>query len=300
MLVATQIGCSGGQPDDMRRPNHLAFDVDGHLLVADPLRGRVIRLSTAGRLDRIVGRMGLGEDEFWGVQGLAGLPDGGFVVLDYRLRSLADQTDLFAELKLHDRRGRVRKRFELVRRGLTGEGYHEGIAVLPDGFAVADSARDALILVSRDGAPIRTIQEVRGGPPLSAPMRPRYRLGQLWVAEYRAHRVRRLTLEGEETLRVDATGEGPGQLRFPWAVDPSPEGWFVVADLGNYRLQRFDADGRFASEIRPEPAGPTQPVQLVDVRLGPDGLIYAADSKGNRILVLQADGTLVRAIHRWD
>ncbi len=298
-VLAPSLGCRDRPPPHLRRPNHIVFDGQGRLLVADPLAGRVVRFHRDGRFDRVVGRHGLGREEFWGVQGLARLPGGGFAALDYRLRSLEDQTDYFAELKVFGPDDRVRRTFEVPRPDLQGEGYHEGIAALPDGFAVPDSAGNALIVVDTQGRHVRTLTEIAGGPPLSAPMRPRFVDGQIWLVEYRAHRVRRITPDGRETFRLERRGDGPDEVRFPWAVDVSPEGWFVVADLGNYRLQRFDAEGRHLATLTPEPSAPGVPLQLTDVRIGPDGLLYAVDSKGGRIVVLTADGRPVRTLSFW-
>ena len=48
--------------------------------------------------------------------------------------------------------------------------------------------------------------------------------------------------------------------------------------------------------IVPSPARPDVRVQLNDVVVGPNGLIYAVDAKGDRVLVYSPDGNLIRVI----
>ena len=296
LLLAASVTCDRA-PATLHRPKALAFDAAGHLLVAGSRGPAILVLEPDGRLLRTAAPHGLDRGDVWELVGLTGLPGGGFAVVDLRDPSVAEGGDSQSVIKLYDSRGAIREVLGTGSLALPSHGLIAGIGAIPGGFVLAEAAPGTLYFTDDAGRPRRKLREVRGGPPLRSPESFRVVGDALWVAETNAHRVRRLTLDGQQTLSVGGEGRGPGQLRFPYAVDVSADGWFVVADLGNYRLCRFDLEGRFLDSIYPEPVRADVAVQLVDVAVGPDGLIYAADSKGDRILVLRPDGTVVRVIH---
>jgi sugar lactone lactonase YvrE len=89
-------------------------------------------------------------------------------------------------------------------------------------------------------------------------------------------------------------GSGPGQLDAPIGIAVHPSGDIYVADLGNGRVQRLSADGKFLDFW---PAAGSQPLalrQVSDVAVGPSGKVYALDAGGN-IYSLEPGG-LVRLV----
>ena len=95
-------------------------------------------------------------------------------------------------------------------------------------------------------------------------------------------------------------GSGRGQFREPRGIAVSPvNGTVFVVDMSNGRVERFDASGAFVGswgadegnvtfEVTPDGLGPT------GIALGPDGLVYVADTWGHRIVVLNQSGQVVR------
>lgn len=289
-LALLLLGCSSATPRDLSRPSHTRVGADGALLIADFQHHRVVRAGAQG--PRFVGRRGLGEGALWRVRGLDTTEDGGFVVVNFRLETLSDQNSAVRELKRFDAEGRETLSFPILEPGQTELGWPSGVAVTPEGYVISDSDRERLLFFDVEGHFQRALP-VEGGE-LRAP---RYRDGRLWIAEPAAHRVRALSLEGEELLRIGQEGEGPGELRFPWSVDASAE-QIVVADLGNYRVQRFDRSGAPLGSFEPEPAGPRQPPQLLDVTLAEDGSVWVTDSKGDRVMRVQGEAVL-ETLHAW-
>lgn len=283
-------GCGAGEPTGFSRPSHVRVQADGGLLVADFQNHRVVRLADGE--PQLFGRQGLGEGELWRVRGLDAPEDGGVVVVNFRLEHADDQNTPWREIKRFDAAGRETLAFPVLAPGQEGFGWPSGVAVVPEGYVVSDADQGSLLLFDEAGGFVRALAEG-----LEGPRSPRYAEGLLWVAEYKAHRIRAYTLDGEERLRLGEEGGGAGQLRFPWSVDASAE-QIVVADLGNYRVQAFDWQGAPTWSVEPEAAGPRQPPQLMDVALGEGGVVWVADSKGDRVLNLDAQRE-VSSLSSW-
>jgi DNA-binding beta-propeller fold protein YncE len=96
------------------------------------------------------------------------------------------------------------------------------------------------------------------------------------------------------------TGSGRGQFNQPRGVAVNlGDGTIFVVDSANGRVQRFDASGEFLGawggpessvtfEVTAEGLGPT------GIEVGFDGLVYVADTWAHRIVVLNAEGQVVR------
>ena len=82
--------------------------------------------------------------------------------------------------------------------------------------------------------------------------------GDVWVAVAHDDRFWIISPDGKYKETWGETGSGPGQFRFddpaqsdPWAsgaIAFAPDGSFYVGDLGNYRVQQFDAGRNFVRE----------------------------------------------------
>lgn len=97
-------------------------------------------------------------------------------------------------------------------------------------------------------------------------------------------------------------GSGLGQLNDPTGVALSPDGQTIyVVDSGNLRLQRYGVDGTFigAWDGSTDQAGQFatafgQGPQSITV--DQNGLIYVADTWNHRVVVFDAQGTMVREL----
>ena len=101
-------------------------------------------------------------------------------------------------------------------------------------------------------------------------------------------------------------GAALGQLDAPTGIALSSDGQLIyVVDSGNQRIQRFERDGTFIGTWSAED---DQRIGLgwfdsasqgaSDVVVGPDDLIHVADTWNHRIMILDADGLLVRELGR--
>ncbi len=101
-------------------------------------------------------------------------------------------------------------------------------------------------------------------------------------------------------------GAALGQLSAPTGIALSNDGQIIyIVDSGNQRIQRFERDGAFIGSWSAED---DQRVGLglfesanqgaSDMVVGPDDLIYVADTWNHRVTILDADGQLVRELGR--
>jgi ABC-type spermidine/putrescine transport system permease subunit II/DNA-binding beta-propeller fold protein YncE len=86
------------------------------------------------------------------------------------------------------------------------------------------------------------------------------------------------------------TGRGNGEFVYPRGVCLGENGTVWVLDRTG-RIQHFDAGGEFLGQIlMPE----TEAGFPVGAKVGPDGLLYVADTHYHRVCIYRGDGTLVR------
>ncbi len=93
----------------------------------------------------------------------------------------------------------------------------------------------------------------------------------------------------------------PGSLRQPWGVDVGPDGNIYVADTWNHRIQVFNPAGEVIAYWGHEGIAPGDTSTdgfwgPRDVKVGPDGNVYVADTGNKRIRVYKPDGEWIRDI----
>jgi sugar lactone lactonase YvrE len=97
------------------------------------------------------------------------------------------------------------------------------------------------------------------------------------------------TAEGQFNLRR-ANGDGYGGVAF------EPDGSFFVLDVGNFRVQQFDAGRQFVQAWGSKGTGPGQYVDPIGIDTGPDGTLYVLDDEGGSLEKFDATGTLLGTI----
>jgi uncharacterized protein (TIGR03663 family) len=109
-----------------------------------------------------------------------------------------------------------------------------------------------------------------------------------------------------QTGQTLGPGTSLGQVNSPTGIALSNDGQTIyVVDSANQRIQRFGRDGAFlgawsAEDDQRMGLGWFDPASqgASDIIVGPDDLIYVADTWNHRIMVLDADGNLVRELGR--
>lgn len=103
----------------------------------------------------------------------------------------------------------------------------------------------------------------------------------------------RAPVNTNEAVPAFRGGEGtaPGMFSKPRGVASDRKGNFYVADTGNDRIQKFDADGKFVTLFGDpgEREGKLKEPNGVDV--DPEGNIYVTDARNHKVLRYKPDGT---------
>ncbi len=127
--------------------------------------------------------------------------------------------------------------------------------------------------------------------------------GFVYVTDGGNNRIQKFTAGGEfvaawggpSTIETE-TGL-PRGFNDPWDVAVASDGAIYVADTWNHRMQKLDAEGHpvtawgLFGEFGPgETAGQSAFYGPRGVAIGPDGLVYVADTGNKRIQVFEPDG----------
>jgi DNA-binding beta-propeller fold protein YncE len=119
--------------------------------------------------------------------------------------------------------------------------------------------------------------------------------GFLYVADTSNHRIQKLTLDG---VHIATWSQNFAE---PWDVDVAPDGSIYVADTWNHRIQRLDADGNpitawgtFGQYTEGGNVGPGAFYGPRGIVIGPDNMVYVADTGNKRIQVFGPDGEFIR------
>jgi DNA-binding beta-propeller fold protein YncE len=125
--------------------------------------------------------------------------------------------------------------------------------------------------------------------------------GSIYIADTGNHRIQHLSLDGETlhvwgTLSPTSDGTAPGgSFNEPWGIAIAPDGYVLVADTWNHRIQKFSPDGTFVTAWGefglPDTIngyyGPR------DVVVDPLGRVYVTDTGNKRVSVHDSDGTFL-------
>jgi sugar lactone lactonase YvrE len=124
--------------------------------------------------------------------------------------------------------------------------------------------------------------------------------GNAYVVD-RRHRVVILAPDGAYSSEWGMAGKGPGQLNLPMAITFSSVGAnsMYITNARNYRVDRFALDGTLLGTFG---KGGKRDGQFTTdsrgVAVDADGVVYAADTGGNRIVRWKPDGTALPSLGR--
>jgi DNA-binding beta-propeller fold protein YncE len=181
-------------------------------------------------------------------------------------------------------------------------GVRNGDLVRPR--AIAIDAQDRIYVVDftariqvydRDGTylgPTWTTPDYRNGRPSGLGID---RDNHLIVCDSHYSCVRIYAADGTELRKFGEAGTSPGKLGYVSDAVQDVDGYFYLAEFGeNQRISKFDEHGNFVSCWGSPGSEPGQFARARALALGPDGLLYVADSCNHRVQVFTRDGELVR------
>ena len=93
---------------------------------------------------------------------------------------------------------------------------------------------------------------------------------------------------------IGGSGTGPGQLSKPRGIAADNKGNIYVADLGNSRVQKFDAEGKFVTAFGTAGDGEGQFKEPNGVAVDAAGNVYVVDALNHKLMKFGADGKFVK------
>jgi DNA-binding beta-propeller fold protein YncE len=117
--------------------------------------------------------------------------------------------------------------------------------------------------------------------------------GNIYIADTGNCRVVKFDSAGKQLLVVGQRGAGPGEFLQPWMLAIADDGDIVVLDREAGWISWFGADGRFLHRIGGSRLALYYPGGLA---VTGRNTIAVVDTGGNRVLLLNADGTVYRLI----
>ena len=339
-FAGTGIGGYGGDGGpateaQLRLPNGLAVDGSGNFYVADTGNQRIRRIDPDGVITTIAGTGDWGDGGDGGPATEAQLnhPDG----LAVDGSGILYVAELFGHrIRRIDPEGVITTIAGTGKRGYGGDGgpATEAQLNLPATLAVdgsgnlyvAETGNRRIRRIDPEGV-ITTIAGTGergfggdGGPATEALLGPRALAvdgsGNLYVADLRNYRIRRIDSEGVITT-IAGTGErgyggdgGPAteaQLNHPNGLAVDGSGNLYVADLGNYRIRRIDSEGVITTIAGTGKLGfgrdgvPATEALLLPTELAVDGSgnLYVTDNFNHRVQVIRPPGERNPVTHEF-
>jgi sugar lactone lactonase YvrE len=277
------LGTGSGQ---FNAPAAVEIDVDGNVWVAD-FNDRLQKFSPTGTRLAGFGTSGTAPGQLSDPDGITILPGGNLAVSERGTSRVQVFTPAGALVTGWGSFGTADGQFKKP----------AGIDSGPDGETyVADAENNRVQAFSATGAHRWTYSTGLADP------RDVTRVGTtLYALDSGNRRVLRLALSPSTTgtpptaigVIGAGAGAGPGQLSGPMGVAGAPDGTLLVADTQNNRIQRFNADGSFASTFGSVGTAPGQLKFPIDLAVAADGTIFVADEENHRIQRFDAAGTFL-------
>ena len=121
--------------------------------------------------------------------------------------------------------------------------------------------------------------------------------GQVYVAEFRNHRVQVLNADVTFSHMFGSRGSDQGQFRYPNGIAIDNQGLVYIADSCNHRIQQFTPEGKHLSSFGTKGSAPGQLTFPCDITVDDNDLLYICEGSPNCcISVFTTTGELVHYI----
>ena len=126
--------------------------------------------------------------------------------------------------------------------------------------------------------------------------------GNIWVLDARGG-FQIIAPDGSFIESWGTAGDGDGELSFDREIDSlyygdisfAPDGSFYVAESGNHRVSKFNADREFVTSWGGKGTDNGQFIDVVSVSVAPNGNVYVMDDERDLVQVFDRDGVFLFA-----
>jgi DNA-binding beta-propeller fold protein YncE len=117
---------------------------------------------------------------------------------------------------------------------------------------------------------------------------------RLYVADAAKHQILGYSaIDGSPIMTIGKRGSEPGEFNFPTNLAVDHQGRLYVADTLNFRIQIFDADGRFVKMFGTLGDTPGSLNRPKGIGVDSQGHIYVVDASFNNFQIFDEDGQLL-------
>ena len=114
---------------------------------------------------------------------------------------------------------------------------------------------------------------------------------RLYITDILHHQIHALDkLSGEVLLTFGGAGSEPGQLFHPTNLAVGPDNTLYVAETSNFRIQQFDADGRYLRTIGEIGTVPGKFSRPKGIALDRHDRLYAVDAAFENVQIMDSEG----------
>ena len=177
---------------------------------------------------------------------------------------------------------RVIKEIKYPKRASVGDNGHLLLA-----------SRGKVTMLNGDGAIVNTFDPSFSGVKLNPCCVAVHGSGDIFMTEFNAHKVFKLSSSGRVLKFVGGEGSGIGEFDHPDGLSLRDKELFVC-DRDNHRIQVFDLDLNFIRMFGSRGEGNGQFHHPADLTFDPYGTIYIVDSGNNRIQVFTPNESFER------
>lgn len=111
------------------------------------------------------------------------------------------------------------------------------------------------------------------------------------------HRVRVFDAQsGAHLFDIGKRGTAPGEFNLPRDITVASDGSLYVVDGGNFRVQKFDADGKYISAFGKVGRSGGQFARPKEIAVDKDGNVYVVDAAFGNFQIFNPDGALLLAV----
>jgi len=171
-----------------------------------------------------------------------------------------------------------------------------GIVSCGQVLALSDSALRAVFLLDQDGKLLRKIEKPNG---FGRPTGLAYDAQRNWlyVSDTLANEICVFDLAGGNMVRrIGRSGTAPGEFNFPTHLCVDGQGRLYVTDSMNFRVQIFDAEGKYIFHIGKQGDASGHLAVPKSVAVDSLGHLYIVDSYFGRVQIFDLQGRFLLAV----